>query len=159
MTRTKQTDLESAIERLVQEHVTALHTAAASAVERAFSARKRGSTRASPASRRASASRRAPDEVAALAEKLYAAVCANPGAAMPKLASLIGTSARALNRPAMVLRRVASGKFGGFRPESLAGQRDDEAGALGSQVRSEADGSSYRADKRLYVACADETAC
>jgi hypothetical protein len=105
MRSTKQTDLENAIERLVSEHVAALRAAAASAVERAFSVagcRGRGTA---PAPRRAAGNRRAPDEVAALAEKLYAAVSANPGAGMPKLASLLGTSPSALNRPAVLLRR------------------------------------------------------
>lgn len=102
----KQTDLEIAIERLVHEHVAALQTAAASALERAFSKHRNGAPRAAPTTRRASGNRRAPDEVAALAEKLYVAVCANPGAAMPKLASLLGASPRALNRPAIQLRRT-----------------------------------------------------
>jgi hypothetical protein len=102
----KQTNLEIAIERLVHEHVAALQTAAASAVERAFSKHRSGGLRAPPTTRRASGNRRAPDEVAGLAEKLYAAVCANPGSAMPKLASLLGTSPRALNRPAIQLRRT-----------------------------------------------------
>ncbi|HEX5659789.1 MAG TPA: hypothetical protein VFX59_21490 [Polyangiales bacterium] len=106
MKQSRQTDLESAIERLVQEHVAALHAAASTAVERAFSMRTKGRMEAAPLARRAAGSRRPPDEVAALAERLYAAVCANPGAAMPKLASLVGASARALNRPAIQLRRA-----------------------------------------------------
>ena len=106
MRPTKQTDLEIAIERLVHEHVAALHAAATSAVERAFSNARNSDRRAAPPTRRAPGNRRAPDEVAALAERLYAAVCANPGAAMPKLASLLGTSPRALNRPAIQLRRA-----------------------------------------------------
>jgi len=106
MRPTKATDLESAIERLVHEHVTALHTAASAAVERAFSKHKSGGVRIAPTTKRASGNRRAPDDVAALAEKLYAAVCANPGAAMPKLASLLDTSPRALNRPSIQLRRA-----------------------------------------------------
>lgn len=106
MRATKGTELESAIERLVHEHMAALRASASAAVERAFSQHRRSSSRATPTKRRASGTRRAPDDVAALAEKLYEAVCANPGAAMPKLASLLDTSARALNRPAVLLRRA-----------------------------------------------------
>jgi hypothetical protein len=103
MRSTKQTDLESAIERLVHEHVAALQTAASAAVERAFLKHRSGSLRAAPTTRRAPGNRRAPDDVAELAERLYAAVCANSGAAMPKLASLLDTSPRALDRPAIQL--------------------------------------------------------
>ena len=106
MRPTKQTALEIAIERLVNEHVAALHAAATTAVERAFSNARSSSRRAAPTTRRAPGNRRPPNEVAALAERLYAAVCAHPGSGMPKLASLLGTSARALNRPAIQLRRT-----------------------------------------------------
>ena len=105
MRQTKQTELEIAIERLVQAHVAGLHAAATAAVERAFARTKSSGRRAGPTTRRAPGNRRAADEVAALAEGLYAAVCANPGAGMPKLALLLGTSSRALNRPALQLRR------------------------------------------------------
>lgn len=105
MRSTKQGDLEVAIERLVAEHVAALRAAATSAVERAFSAGS-GGRRPASTPRRAAGHRRAPGEVAALAERLYVAVSANPGAGMPKLASLLGTSPRALNRPAIQLRRA-----------------------------------------------------
>ena len=107
MKRTKTEDLESAIARLVQEHVAVLHQAAAAAVERAFSTRAPAPrARGTAPERRASGRRRGPDEVAGLAERLYAAVCANPGAAMSTLAAQVGEPPRALNRPAMQLRRV-----------------------------------------------------
>ena len=92
MRPTKQIDLEIAIDRLVSEHVAALRASAVSAVERAFSRTRSNGVRAAVKSSRAADSRRASDEVAALAESLYAAVCANPGAGMSKLASLLGTS-------------------------------------------------------------------
>lgn len=79
---------------------------ASSAPERALVKHRSGVLRAARVTRRATGSRPASDEVAALAEKLYAVVCANPGAPMPKLASLLGTSPRALNRPAIQLRRT-----------------------------------------------------
>ena len=106
MRPTKQMDLEIAIDRLVSEHVAALRAAAVSAVERAFTGVGSSSVRAAARPSRAAGNRRASDEVAALAESLYAAVSANPGAGMSKLASLLGTSPRSLNRPAHQLRRA-----------------------------------------------------
>ncbi len=41
-----------------------------------------------------------------LSERLYEAVCANPGALMSVLAAQVGATARALHRPAMVLKRA-----------------------------------------------------
>jgi len=106
MKRTNSEDLESAIARLVQEHVALLHQAAAAAVDRAFSTRAPGPrVRGAAPERRAPGRRRGPDEVAGLAERLYAAVCANPGAAMSTLATQVGEPPRALNRPAMQLKR------------------------------------------------------
>jgi hypothetical protein len=106
MKRTNSEDLESAIARVVQEHIAGLHQAAAAAVERAFSRRAPGpQVRGRVPERRASGRRRGADEVAGLAERLYTAVCANPGAAMSTLSTQVGESPRALNRPAMQLRR------------------------------------------------------
>jgi hypothetical protein len=106
MKRTNTESLESAITRLVQEHVALLHQTAGAAVERAFSSCARPTRVCSVApERRASGRRRGPDEVAVLAERLYAAVCAHPGAAMSALATQVGECPRALNRPAMQLRR------------------------------------------------------
>jgi hypothetical protein len=101
-------DLEIQIEELVREHVAALRRAATSALDRAFGqaqARKAKGGRVAQAGRRAG-HRRGPDEVAALGERLYAAICAHPGAAMTALAAEVGASAQELNRPATQLRRA-----------------------------------------------------
>ena len=58
------------------------------------------------ASTRTSGPRRAPAELSALSERLYAAICAHPGAAMGVLAAEIGATPRDLNRPATQLRRA-----------------------------------------------------
>src|SRR5438067_7808873 len=101
-------ELESQIERLVEQHIAACRQAATAAVERAFAsvgarqpkANRAGGSRA-PAKRRAAGPRREQAEVAGLAERLYAAVCANPGETMSELMARadIGGSARKLHRP------------------------------------------------------------
>lgn len=108
MSTAKIGDLEVQIEELVRAHVAALRRAAASAVDRAFGQAHAGKAkggRVRPAAR-ATGRRRGPDEVAALGERLYAAICAHPGAAMSALAIQVGASARELNRPATQLRRA-----------------------------------------------------
>src|SRR5690606_33052362 len=52
-----------------------------------------------PASKRRWKGSRSPDEVAALAERLYAAICAQPGAGMVALAKEVGASVRELHHP------------------------------------------------------------
>jgi hypothetical protein len=44
--------------------------------------------------------------MAGLSERLYAAVCANPGALMTVLATHVGATPRELNRPALILKRA-----------------------------------------------------
>ena|SRR5687767_6695284 len=108
MTTAKNGDLEIQIEELVREHVGALRRAASAAVERAFGqtlARKAKSGRVMPAGREAGR-RRSAEELMALAERLYAAISAHPGAAMVKLAGEVGATPGALNRPAQQLRRA-----------------------------------------------------
>jgi hypothetical protein len=48
---------------------------------------------------------RAPEEVAALGERFYEAVCAKPGERMMVLASDVVASARELRRPVALLKR------------------------------------------------------
>ena len=103
MSKTKIGDLEQQIESLVREHVAALRRTAEAAVARAFSQASVPSRRSVTA--RTSGARRAPAEMSALGERLYAAVCAHPGAAMNTLAAELGATPRQLNRPAMTLRR------------------------------------------------------
>jgi hypothetical protein len=44
--------------------------------------------------------------MAGLSERLYAAVCAHPGAVMTVLAAHVGATPRELNRPALILKRA-----------------------------------------------------
>ena len=108
MSRAKTGDLEIQIEELVREHIAGLRRAATAAVEHAFGRAggrkvKRGGAR--PAGREAG-HRRAPEEVAALGEQLYAAIYAHPGAAMTQLAAVVGATPRELNRPVTQLKRA-----------------------------------------------------
>ena len=109
MNTAKIASLEMQIEALVRGHVAELRARAAAAVERAFvrangpGSKLRGATREAPHS---SGRRRAPQEMAALAERLYAAVCAHPGAAMGTIAAELSVSPRELNRPALLLKRA-----------------------------------------------------
>jgi hypothetical protein len=109
MSTAKIGNLEMQIEALVRGHVAELRASAAAAVERAFAvtaaSRNKAGRGAAPATR-ASGQRRPPQEMAAVAERLYAVVCAHPGAAMTTLAAALGTSPRALNRPALLLKRA-----------------------------------------------------
>jgi hypothetical protein len=103
--------LESQIEELVRAEVAAIRRAVAAAVERGLrqvssAAPKVRSGTASSASKRAVGPRRAPSELAGLAERLYAAIRANPGAGMSVLAAQIGATPRELNQPAKHLREA-----------------------------------------------------
>ncbi|MBZ0117284.1 MAG: winged helix-turn-helix domain-containing protein [Sandaracinaceae bacterium] len=92
---------------MIREHVATVRQRAAVAVERAFSASpKQAPSRRSTAARSTSSRRRPPDEIAALGERLYRAICAHPGASMAVLAPHVGATARELNRPAQLLRRT-----------------------------------------------------
>jgi hypothetical protein len=103
-------DLADGIERLVQEYVSTIRIAAEEAVERAVGASASG--KATP---NASAKQRAPsrqgkrrpsDEISALSERLYEAVCQAPGETMTVVAPMVGSTARELNRPMLLLRRA-----------------------------------------------------
>lgn len=114
-------DLEIQIEELVREHIASIRRAASAAMERGFDAAARHGAKArqrEPGKER-SGRRRASEEVLALGERLYAAICARPGMAMATLASQVGVPARELNLPATQLRqagRVRSvGQRGGTR--------------------------------------------
>ena len=103
-------DLSKRIEELVQEHLAASQRAAAAALERAFA---RASTKAPMAGRARrggaaseAAPRRASEEVSAIGERLYQAVCTKPGASMSVLAADVGSTPRALNRPMVHLKRA-----------------------------------------------------
>ena len=76
--------IENAVEQWVREHLVALEAAASSAVHEGFRRATRPTTTSSRGSgsgpRRRSPSRRRPrEEMAQLEERLYAAICAQPG--------------------------------------------------------------------------------
>jgi hypothetical protein len=109
MSTAKIGSLEVQIEELVRGHIAMLRASAAAAVERAFDRAATRSTRGgrtAASAARAAGQRRAPQEMVALAERLYAVISAHPGAAMTKLAAEIGVSPRELGRPALQLKRA-----------------------------------------------------
>ena len=97
--------LSEQIERLVREHIEVSRRAAAAAVECAFASDTTGQ-RSQPArgKTRRPGRRRAATEVAALGERLYQAVCAQPGESMAVLGPELGKTPRELHRPMMVLK-------------------------------------------------------
>ena len=104
--------LAEEIEHLVREYMSTIRIAAQGAVERAVaasvgggaapSAKKRPS--AAPSSRQGP--RRPSDEIGALSERFYEALCRSPGETMTVLAPIVGATARDLNRPMLVLKRA-----------------------------------------------------
>jgi hypothetical protein len=106
-------ELAEQIERLVRDHIAAIRTAAAGAVERAFAATNSAAsgppqrTRVGNAAARAKpAPRRAAEEVAALAEAFYAALRRSPGETMATLAAQVGASPRAMHVAVARLKRA-----------------------------------------------------
>ena len=106
-------DLAEQIEALVRQHVDALRTTATAAVTRAFAAAQpcepaRGSTHAPKAARRrkTAAPRRASDELVALGERFYAALCRQPGETMAVLAPQVGEAPRVMQVAVARLRRT-----------------------------------------------------
>jgi hypothetical protein len=110
-------DLGRRIEQLVAEHIAAARKVAQEAVARALGAathhvpamvpvrplRRPAQPRAATSRTQA---RRPPEEVAALGERLYEAVCAHPGMGMAMLSKEVGAGVRALHRPMTLLRRA-----------------------------------------------------
>jgi hypothetical protein len=115
MTKTIQ-DLPNQIERLVREHLTAQQKAATAAIERAFAsvAAPAAPARTLPPRVR-TGRRRAPAEVARLAERLCEAVRENPGETMTVIASQVGETPRALNRPMSHLKSAGRVRSAGQR--------------------------------------------
>jgi hypothetical protein len=107
-------DLQDQIERLVREHLTAQQRAATAAIERAF-ASVAGPAKTRPPRLRTAGRRRAPAEMAGLAERLCEAVRANPGETIKVIASQVGETPRALNRPMHRLKREGRVRSAGQR--------------------------------------------
>ncbi len=106
-TSTSIQSLEDQIEVLVRAQMAGIRASVVAVVDRALAAssapaRPPGRERPRP---RTPGKRRAPGEIAALSERLLAAVTATPGETMATLASRIGSSSRELSRPAAQLKR------------------------------------------------------
>lgn len=105
MTTSTIEQLEKQIERLIREHVAACRLRAAQAVERAFASTAPKTVHASKVPRKMNR-RRASDEISELGDRLYRAVCAQPGSMMATLAPVVGATVRELNLPARLLKRT-----------------------------------------------------
>ena len=120
ITNAKNQELAQQIEQLVREHVTILRAVAKAAVEQAFAAvqtepakkPKRARTKTKPARRRS------PEEVAALGERFYDAVCKLPGETMTILAGQVGATPRQLQVPVAQLKRAGRVRSAGQRSQT-----------------------------------------
>jgi len=96
------------IEQMVREHLAECQRAVTAAVTRAFATAnaepQRRSRRADAA--KTATTRRTPEQVAALGERLYAAMCETPGETITVLAGRLGTTPRALQVPVKHLKRA-----------------------------------------------------
>ena len=106
-------DLAQGIEHLVRDYISTIRIAAQGAVERAVAAgvgagaapsTKKQHPSAAPSSRQGA--RRPSEEIGALSERFYEALCRSPGERMAVLAPIVGTTARDLNRPVILLKRA-----------------------------------------------------
>lgn len=105
-TKSLEQKIENAVAQLVREHLAACEEAAAVAVRSAFEQASRASSKSSRRkSARAPAPRRSREELAALEERLYEVIRRHPGETMAVIAPAVGATARALSRPATMLRR------------------------------------------------------
>jgi cytochrome c5 len=105
MATTNIDQLEKQIEQLIREHIAECRRRAAAAVERSFASAAKKPDRTARVARVAGR-RRAADELQGLGERLYSAMCANPGATMATYAPVVGASTQELNRPAQLLKRA-----------------------------------------------------
>ena len=110
-------DLAKQIEQLVREHIAASRTEAMVALERAFAEAESEPAQPSqkPKQTRQSKQRRKPEEIAALGEQLYAAICETPGETMMVLAEALGVTTRDLSVPAGRLKQAGRVRSAGQR--------------------------------------------
>ena len=101
-------DLEKQIERVVREHIATSQKVAEATVLRVFGESSREPARQSRRTKRTPkmVRRRSPDEVAALSERFYAAVCQMPGETMTVLARQLGMKAEELTVPVARLKQA-----------------------------------------------------
>lgn len=103
------TNLATQIEALVRDHLAQTQREVATALDRVFTptANTSPTKKSAPTGgrkRRAPSARRDPEMVAALAERLHEAVCAQPGEGMTVFAEQLGVSVRDLHRPMAKLK-------------------------------------------------------
>ena len=102
----------------MREHLAACETAAASAVQEGLRRAVESSSgrRGVKTSRcRARSQPRSREDLAQLEQRLYEAVCAQPGETMVVLAQAVGATARELKRPATRLRQQGRIRSAGQR--------------------------------------------
>ena len=128
---TSNQELGERIEQLVQQHIEASRRAAQQALERAFASAAAGPAkkRSRPQAKSAGDKRRTPDEIAALGERFYQAVCAKPGETMTVLAAELGVSGGELNRPMTLLRQAGRVRTAGARNHTRYFPMANEAAA------------------------------
>ena len=100
--------IETEVERLGREHLAGCEAAAETAVRSAFRRVSRSTskpTRSEAKRPRPPSRRRSPEEIAALGERLYEAICRHPGETMAVIAPVVGASPGELRRPSVLLRR------------------------------------------------------
>lgn len=106
MTNTNE-DLGRQIEKLIAEHIAATRKVAEEAVERALAASgvvPKPAPRPTRARAEVSGKRRGAEELAALGERFYGALCSKPGETMTVLAADVGATARELHRAVAALK-------------------------------------------------------
>jgi len=110
-------NLAKRIEQLVREHIAASRKEARAALERAFAEAEREPAQRSQATKRTrqSKQRRTPEEIAALGERLYAAICETPGETMMVLAQELGVTPRELSVPVGRLKQAGRVRSAGQR--------------------------------------------
>jgi hypothetical protein len=115
-------DLCNRIEHLVEEYISATRAAAQAALNRAFATATTAAVKPSrstlpgpTSSRSRTGARRAADEIGALSERLYEAVCRTPGEGMAVIAPVVGATARELNRPMLRLKQAGRVRSVGTR--------------------------------------------
>ena len=105
-TKSLEQKIQVAVEQLVREHLAACEAAAALAVRAAFERASLPSSKPAPRkAARAPAHRRSQEEMAALQERLYAAIRRHPGETMAVIGPAVGATSRDLERPVERLRR------------------------------------------------------
>ena len=112
---TKPTDeLQSKMAQLIREHLEAQGAAVLESLSRAFE----GMLAPPPVFRRERAKgrmRRGAEDLAALAERLYEAICACPGETMTTISARVGETAIALNLPMLQLKKAGRIRSAGER--------------------------------------------